>query len=122
MYYHRSVKDFEGAKKFYSEILEFEFAYETPPEFGWCEYKLPVEGTRIGLLRTDEGLTNKNPADSLNISVLDLEEVKKILDEKGVETSEIIDVPDMISMFDIKDPEGNKITFLGLPRIKTEKE
>jgi len=28
----------------------------------------------------------------------------------------------MISMFDIKDPEGNKITFLGLPRIKTEKE
>jgi len=74
------------------------------------------------LLRTDEELTNENPADSLNISVLDLEEAKKILDEKGVETSEIIDVPDMISMFDIKDPEGNKIAFLGLPRIKSEKE
>lgn len=34
MYYHRSVKDYERAKKFCSEILEFEFAYETPPEFG----------------------------------------------------------------------------------------
>jgi hypothetical protein len=43
----------------------------------------------------------------------------KLLKEKGVKTSEITDIPDMISTFSIKDPDGNTISFVGAPRKKT---
>jgi len=119
IYYHLSVKDLDAMKNFYGDILEFEFASEAPPEFGWCDFKLPVEGTRLGLLRSNQDLKPGNTT-SLNVSVNNLADAKAMLEAKGVTTTDIQDVPDMISMFDIFDPEGNKVTFLSIPRVQSK--
>ena len=119
IYYNIFVSDFIHMKHFYEKILEFEIAAEAPEEYGWCEFYLPVKGARIGLFRTDKKLENISAAPSLNIPVKDLEKASEILKEKAIDVSMIQDVPDMISMFDFRDPEGNRISFVGTPRIKT---
>lgn len=118
IYYHLFVNDFPKMKTFYQNILEFDLAGEAPPEFGWCDLYLPTKGARLGLFRTDKKLVNTNAAPSLNIPVKDLEKTYKILKEKNIEVSEIEDIPSQISMFDFRDPEGNRISFVSSPRIK----
>ncbi len=120
IYYHLFVNDFAKMREFYEKILEFNLAGEAPEEYGWCDLHLPVPGARIGLFRTDKKLVNVDAAPSLNVPVKDLELSHKLLKEKNVEVSEIDDVPNMISMFDFKDPEGNRISFVGKPRIKSD--
>lgn len=118
IYYHLFALDFPKMKDFYQNVLEFPIAGEAPPEFGWCDLYLPVPGARIGLFKTDKTLANDNAAPSLNVPVKDLEQSHKLLKEKGINVSDIIDVPTQISMFDFRDPEGNRISFVGTPRIK----
>lgn len=118
IYYHLFASDFPKMKDFYQNVLEFPIAGEAPPEYGWCDLYLPVPGARIGLFKTDKKLANDNAAPSLNVPVKDLEQSHKMLKEKNVDVSEIIDVPTQISMFDFRDPEGNRISFVGSPRIK----
>jgi predicted enzyme related to lactoylglutathione lyase len=120
VYYHLAVNDFDKMKDFYKNVMEFEVGGEAPPEYGWCDFLLPVKGARLGLLRTDKVLKNEEAAPSINVSVGNLEEAYKIMKAKNVPVMEIEDIPDMISMFDIKDPEGNRISFLGDPRISTK--
>ena len=120
VYYHRLVKDFNGMRRFYREILELEPGDEGFSEYGWCDFKLPVEGARLGLARTDSSLNHTDQADSLNISVTNIEKLKQTLTAKGVKTGEIEDIPDMVSMMDSWDLEGNKIQFLGQPRVKSK--
>ena len=120
LYYHLFVNDFGKMKNFYQNILEFEPAGEAPPEFGWCDFYLPVEGARLGLFKTDRKLENTNAAPSLNIAVKNLEKTHKIVKEKNIEVTDIQDIPDQISMFDFRDPEGNRISFLAEPRIKNK--
>ena len=118
IYYHLFVNDFPKMKSFYQNILEFDLAGEAPPEFGWCDLYLPVKGARIGLFKTDKKLENINAAPSLNVPVKDLEIAYQQLKAKSIEVSEIIDIPTQISMFDFRDPEGNRISFVSSPRIK----
>jgi predicted enzyme related to lactoylglutathione lyase len=111
----------EKAKEFYINILELEISYEAPPEFGWLEFKLPVKGSFLGLGKHNE--EQQGPFKSvnvLNISVSDLKQAKKALESKGIETSDYLDIPDMISMFHIKDPDENDISFIGTPRVKSK--
>ena len=74
----------------------------------------------LGLSQYREG--DFKTADSLNISIKDVDKVKDVLEAKGIECSDIADLPDMISMTSIQDPDKNSIYLIGPPRIKSKKE
>ena len=112
------IRDYKVSKKFYTEVLEIPVNIEIP-QAGWYEFKLPVKGSFLGLSQHREG--EFKTADSLNISIKDVEKVKATLESKGVSTSDIVDYPDMISMISIKDPDENHIFFIGPPRVKSGK-
>lgn len=117
IYTVHKVSNMEKAKEFYTNVLELSVSFEAPFEIGWCEIALPVDGSYLGLsLDRKENLT---PVNVLNLSCTNLEGMLKLLKEKGIKTSEIIDIPDMMSTFSIKDPDGNTISFVGAPRKKT---
>ena len=119
VYITHLIRDYKTSKKFYNELLELKVNLEIP-EAGWYEYQLPVKGAFLGLSQYREG--EFHSANSLNISVNDIDKTKASLDDKEIPSTEIIDLPGMISMITIHDPDGNKIYFIGPPRIKAEKE
>jgi predicted enzyme related to lactoylglutathione lyase len=49
------------------------------------------------------------------LEVEDINEAKKYIEAKGVKTTEITTVPDMVSYFDIKDSEVNGIQIVSTP-------
>ena len=53
----------------------------------------------------------------LTFNVPDLEATKKYLEGKNIETTETVDIPKMVSYFNIKDSEGNSIQIISEPRI-----
>jgi len=110
--------DFKRAKAFYKDLFGWEITWDGPEEVGWCEFQLPAPRTRFGidLIRNPKDFT---PSFSLNINVTDLEATENYIKKKGVKTDPIIDIPNMISMFTMFDPEGNKVTFLSEARVKT---
>ena len=120
LYIALDVIDYDRAKKFYQEIFNFEITFDAGNEVGWCELELPVKGIKLGL-NYHENNKIKPGSTTLGINVEDIEATKKYLDSKSVYTSEIRDQPDLISIFDMKDSEGNIIQFLGKPRITSKK-
>jgi hypothetical protein len=114
------IKNYDLSRKFYSETLEFPVNFEAP-EAGWYEFKLPVKGAFLGLSQYQENQGEFVPANSLNVSIKDVEKVKSTLESRGITTSEIFDIPDMISMITITDPDENKVHFIAPPRVKSEK-
>lgn len=118
-YFSYNVKDYERAKKFYTEVLGLEVLWDGGAEVGWVEFGLPVPGARIGLNIIREGEV-KVGSGTLVPVVHDLDATKKYLEGKGVETDDIVDIPDMVSWFNAKDSEGNIIQFVSDPRVKSE--
>ncbi|OLS22628.1 MAG: hypothetical protein HeimC3_29020 [Candidatus Heimdallarchaeota archaeon LC_3] len=110
------VTDMERAIKWYSEVMEFEKGNYIP-EAGWCDFKLPVKDAMLGLNVLQEGEVTQGSV-SFNLPVDDLEKASETLKAKGVEVTDIIDIPNMISMANCTDSEGNPITLLAEPRIK----
>ena len=117
IYYHIFVNDFPKMRNFYNEVLVFDLSGQAPEQFGFCEFYLPVQGARLGMSKTNNKLLNRDAAPSLNIPAKDLDATYTILKEKGIEVSEIQDIPKMISMFDFRDPEENTISIIGKPRL-----
>lgn len=52
------------------------------------------------------------------MEVEDLEGVKTYLEGKGVETTEMVDVPGMASYFGFVDSEGNQLQIVSDPRVE----
>ncbi|MHA1978657.1 MAG: VOC family protein [Candidatus Hodarchaeales archaeon] len=104
MYFQYSVKDIERAKTFYVETFGFEVVWDGGTEVGWCEL------TESANLVQGSGV--------LTFEVTDLNQARNILIEKSVFSDEIIDIPELVSYFNAVDSEGNKIQFVGEPRIK----
>ena len=119
VYFQYQVKDFDRAKKFYSEVMGFEIAYDGGTEVGWAEFKLPAEGARLGINLITSG-EHRQGSGTLTIDVEDLEACKTYLENKGFSTTDITDIPNMVSYFNGKDSEGNPIQFVAEPRIKSE--
>ena len=119
-YISLDVADFDRAKKFYQEIFNFEIAFDAGKEVGWCELELPVKGMKLGLSYS-ENKEVKPSSTTMAMCVEDIEATKKYLDSKSVFTTEIRDLPDLVSLFDMKDSEGNLIQFIGKPRITSKK-
>ena len=112
VYFQLTVEDFERAKRFYEDIFGLKVLWDMSPEAGWCELELPGGGSRLGLNAGGSGGV-------LTFEVEDLEATKSYLEGRGLETAEISDVPDMVSYFNTKDSEGNKIQIVSEPRVKS---
>lgn len=119
IYFEYDVKDFEGAKKFYSEIFGFEITWDGGTEVGWCQMNLPIPGVKLGLNLLREGEV-KQGSGLLYLDTGNVEAVETYLKEKGVKTDPIRDIPNMVTILIAYDPEGNRIGFVAEPRIKTE--
>ncbi len=120
VYFQYYVTDFGRARKFYGDVLGFNIAWDMGDDVGWIEYALPVKGAKIGLNLVTEGKVKPSSA-KLTLDVTDIEKMKDYLTSKGVKTDEITDIPNMVSYFNIKDPDGNPIQIVAEPRIKSEK-
>lgn len=119
VYFQYNVKSFDRAKKFYGEILGFEKTWDGGEEVGWMEFALPITGARLGLNYQREGEI-KHGSGVLTLVVDDLEVTKKYLASKKIETDDIVDIPDMVSYFNLHDSEGNPIQVVSDPRVKPE--
>ncbi len=113
VYFQLSVEDLERAKRFYEEVFGLDVVWYMSPEAGWCELQLPGGASRLGLNAGGKGGT-------LTFDVEDLEATKVYLEGKGLETGEIVDVPDMVSYFNTRDTEGNLLQIVSEPRVKSQ--
>jgi predicted enzyme related to lactoylglutathione lyase len=118
IYFQLRAKDLERAKKFYEDVFNLEVVWYMSPEAGWCEFKLPGSGSRLGLNALGEGEVVDPNWGKLTLDVEDLEAAKSYLAGKGVETTEIVDVPGMVSYFGFEDSEGNKLQIVSDPRVE----
>ncbi len=113
VYFQLSVEDLERAKRFYEEVFGLDVAWYMSPEAGWCELQRPGGASRLGLNAGGKGGT-------LTFDVEDLEATKVYLEGKGLETGEIVDVPDMVSYFNTRDTEGNLLQIVSEPKVKSQ--
>jgi predicted enzyme related to lactoylglutathione lyase len=119
VYFQYYVTDFNRARTFYGDVMGFKIAWEMGDDVGWIEYDLPVKGAKLGLSLVTEDKVKHGSA-KLTLDVSDIEQMKEYLASKGVTTDAITDVPDMVSFFNINDPDGNPIQIVSEPRVKTE--
>ena len=117
MYFQIKVKDIERAKKFYEDVFNFDISWYMSPEVGWCEFNLPGDSPRLGLNTYGENEEYNPFWGILTFEVEDLEATKTYLESKNIETTEITDVPNMVSYFNMKDSEDNTIQIVSDPRI-----
>jgi predicted enzyme related to lactoylglutathione lyase len=112
------VSNLNRAKDFYINSLGFEINFDAGEEVGWCELKLQGNDVLVGLNRykEDELIIGST---SLCLTVEDLDVTREFLLAKKVETGEITDIPDMVSMMRVNDSEGNTILFVSSPRKKS---
>ncbi|MFX0124266.1 MAG: VOC family protein [Candidatus Hodarchaeota archaeon] len=118
IYFQYNVKDINRAKTFYSSIFGFKITWDGGPEIGWCELALPVKGVKLGLNLKREGEITPGSG-TLTFDVTDLDAAKSYLENQAVKTTDIVDIPDMVSYFDMYDSEGNIIQIVADPRVKT---
>ena len=118
MYIQLKVENLERAKKFYEEIFNFDLTWYMSSEVGWCEFDLPGGTPRLGLNTIEEGQKIEPDSATFTIEVKNLDETKKYLEEKEIETSDITDIPNMVSYFNMSDSEGNRLQIVSEPRLK----
>ena len=106
------VKDWELAKKFYRETLDWPVAW-TDDGVGWEEYG--IEGaTHVAINRWDAN--EPLPGNGGLTCVLTVENVKQTDQElraKGVKCGDIVDIPGVVKYGTFFDPEGNRFQFAG---------
>jgi predicted enzyme related to lactoylglutathione lyase len=117
MYFQLKVLDMERAKKFYEEIFGFKVEWYEDPEMGWCEFELPGGNPKLGLNLQEEGDIAPDSG-VFTVQVGNLEETKEFLEAKGIKTTEIVDIPNMVSFMDITDSEGNRVQIVADPRVQ----
>ena len=119
VYFQYGVTDYERSKKFYEEVLGFEKGWDGGPEVGWVEFLLPVAGARLGL-NIDSKAKIEQGSGVLTLNMVDLDKSKSYFDKKDIETTDIVDIPDMVSYFNISDPDGNRIQIIADPRVSSK--
>ncbi len=118
IYFELKVKDLNRAKKFYHDVFGLEVFHDAQNEVGWCSMCLPVPGVQLALQCVDE-VNPSNDSASLIFSVFDIEAVESYLRERGVSTKPIADIPDVVSLLIMKDPDNNGICFAAPPRVRS---
>ena len=106
------VTDWERAKKFYNEVLEWPIAW-ADDGIGWIEYG-GEKDTHIAINRWDgpEPLPG-NGSTIIVLAVEDPHQVTAALRAKGVRCEDVIEIPGVVRYGTFYDPDGNKIQFAG---------
>ena len=103
-----NVVDWEGAKKFYRETLEWPVAY-SDDQVGWEEYGKDSE-THFAINRWDgpEAAPPKNGGATPVFSVQDAYKVTEALRARGVKCDDVVAIPGVVVYGTFYDPEGNR--------------
>lgn len=110
-----TVKDWEGAKKFYGDVLGWPVFWSND-EVGWCEYAPDAEGkgTHFAINRyggEGDAEPSKNGG-TCTLTVDDVHQTQAWLESKGVRIDHILDIPGVVTIGTFYDPEGNRIQFV----------
>ena len=112
--YH--VKDWERAKKFYSEILEWPVCY-SDDSLGWMEFGRENE-THVAISRWQEG--QREPGTGTEaiaiFSVEDAFKATEFLRTRGVKCDDAVNIPRVVCFGTCYDPDGNRLQFSSDPR------
>jgi predicted enzyme related to lactoylglutathione lyase len=104
------VSDWEMAKKFYRETLNWPVAYGSD-QVGWEEYGRDHE-THIAINRWDG--PDEPPAKGGTIPVFSVEDAYKVteaLRARGVKCEDVVAIPNVVTYGTFYDPEGNRFQF-----------
>lgn len=102
-----AVSDLASARAWYEEVLELDGPDLEPME-GLVEYKVGPIWLQLDAVDVAESST------VLRLGVVDIGAEHARLTELGVELDEIITVPELISFFDFRDPDGNELSLYQL--------
>ena len=109
------VKDMEVSKKFYMEVLGFEFEFETDPAKGVHLCFLKNGTCKIELIEKPEFVKEDGHIDHLCIKVDDIKEAVENLKKHNVEISgEIMTMPQVfngIKNIFFRGPDGERLEF-----------
>lgn len=103
------VRNWEAAKKFYRETLEWPVAYSSD-EVGWEEYG--VDGaTHVAINVWNE--TDPMPQNGITVvlSVEDAYRTTEALRQRGVKCDEVVHIPGVVTYGTFYDLEGNRFQF-----------
>jgi predicted enzyme related to lactoylglutathione lyase len=112
--YH--VKDWESAKKFYAETLEWPVIY-FDNSIGWIEFG-KENATHIAISRWAES-DPMPPVIGGGTAVLYVEDAVKtteLLRARGVRCDDAVNIPNVVCFGTFYDPEGNRIQFASNPQ------
>ena len=107
------VSNWEAAKKFYGEILEWPVAWASD-EAGWVEYGRDNEAhVAINRFEAHDGHTQPPAVGGtlLVLTVDDAAQTTEALRAKGVKCDDVMVIPGVVAYGQFYDPEGNKIQF-----------
>jgi len=107
--YH--VKDWEKAKKFYKEVLEWPVCW-SDDNIGWYEYGRDNE-THISISRWQEGqpLPGSGGEAIAVFTVDDAVKVTEFLRVRGVKCDDAVNIPGVVCFGTFYDPDGNRLQF-----------
>jgi len=110
-----NVTDWEGAKKFYGEVLDWPVAYGDD-QVGWFEYGRENE-THVSINREDASATASPKPGGITIvfTVDDADLVTAALRAKGVKCDDPVNIPGVVKYGTFYDPEGNRLQFASAP-------
>ena len=103
------VKDWEGAKKFYAEVLGWPVVMASD-ELGWVEYGV-IGATHLSISRWNDATPAPVDGPIPVLSVEDAHATEAALRAQGVKVDAVIDIPGVVSYGTFYDPDGNRIQF-----------
>ncbi len=107
------VADLDRSIAFYTETLGFELELRND-DLKWARVKPGIPGVTIGLGASDAATVKGSGTVSMNFGVNNLDETRAILESKGVQfLGPTIDIPGVVRLADLKDPDGNMIRLAG---------
>ncbi len=110
-----AVTDWEGAKKFYGEVLGWPVAW-SDDNAGWYEYGRDGEAhVSISRWMGPEPIPPRKGTTTLVLTVDNAHEAADQLRAKGIKCDDVMDIPGMVSYGTFYDPEGNPIQFASMP-------
>jgi catechol 2,3-dioxygenase-like lactoylglutathione lyase family enzyme len=101
------VADLDASTKWYETLLGI--APESPDE-GVIEFRL-TQGTYL-MLSAAESVRGADG--SVNLEVTDVEEARRAVEALSLTAGPVQHIPDVLSYFEIEDPDGHTITFVQL--------
>jgi predicted enzyme related to lactoylglutathione lyase len=105
------VKDWEAAKKFYRETLEWPVAW-SDDTIGWEEYGA-AEATHVAINRWDSQDAMPLASAPVVFNVEDVLLTTNTLRTRGVKCDDLVRISNVVTYGTFYDPEGNRFQFTG---------